>query len=1247
MNTSLGYAKKTLTDSNVLLSGGGDKALSEFIGSLNWDSTNKKLQYKSASSTNFTDLITFGSNAFTSYSGYNIAFQNNAGTTVDTFKALTSPNKTFKAGTNVQMTAANNVITITATDTWTAWKGATDSANGVAGYMPAPTSAQRGQFLRGDGSWVSLNNYSLPTASNTTLGGVKTGAAVTDTTGMTAVHIKDGVIYYKDTNTTYSFSNLQFQQTSGTNLMTYNSQAARTVLAGSNITFTHSNNVLTIAAKDTTYSTVSKTAAGLCPALPNETTTTKYLRQDGTWVTPPNNNTWRGIYVGGASKVGTGTNTLPINFAAGSNVSITYEAAGTGSGQSGNAGYFNVKISATDTKYSDFVKSGSGAKAGLVPAPSTTAGTTHYLREDGTWTVPPNDNTWKAANASQEGYVPKSIANKILRTNADGALYWGNDANTTYTFYNLQFQNSGGTTVDTYKPTTSPTKTLKAGANVTISAASNVITIASTNTWNANAVGVAGYVAAPTKASNANMTWQTDANGNPAWRASNNHSHSYLPLSGANYSTSTDTNPFKISRVGGNNECLSISVNDNRVLFHHMQDETTANFVFKGEWDNSESGDTSKAGAHTVAFNLNYGAASITLDNYTVYHTGNLPAYPTKSSWNYNDMYVASVSISGNNLRINKNGTNTDLTIPYAINSSGADHLNFERVSDIHATTGWRMFTTTNASPSNGPVSGKWMQGLTVLPNNDTNGYRNILAFVDCGSNNELWIQTQSAGSWGNWRKILDSGNSSVSKSGETLTVKINGTSQSLTNTNTWRGMQNNLTTSSSGTSDSLSAYQGYLLANGSARDNTKLPIAQVSVEQNTDTTWGKTYAESHRQSFVYNTSGREWAYWIGMRSSDVACGTILRLSHDGLVQYAHKAGGAAGANWSAWKNIITSDNIGSQSVNYATSAGSANAVAWGNVTGKPSTFTPASHDHNDSYTLIYSGNSSYTFTTLAAAGRSSVGMINPTTDNPTGGQSWVHCWSQTWTKGSTSNWVSQIALATEKGVGMYYRCTSGNIAGRAWYRVIDSNNIGSQSVNYASSAGNADTVDSQHFKWSNDSNSPTYLWAANSSGTAFLCARGSMSVNYANSAGSVAWANVSGKPTLLGAINYNNNSNSTYQMLWGSGNAVYGTAGIYVNPYYNYVYATSFYTTSDRSKKQDISEFSEHIRKFQMKDTKTWHYGVIAQEVPEMFRDGEEGNMTVNYNSVLSYYVGCLENKVKELEEKIKVLETKQNKQI
>lgn len=121
----------------------------------------------------------------------------------------------FAAGNNVTISyaapgtasgqsgnASYGTLTINATNTWTAWSGATSSANGTAGYMPAPTSAQRNQFLRGDGTWQSLNNYSLPTASSSTLGGVKTGAAITDTTGYTPVHIKDGVIYYKDTNST-------------------------------------------------------------------------------------------------------------------------------------------------------------------------------------------------------------------------------------------------------------------------------------------------------------------------------------------------------------------------------------------------------------------------------------------------------------------------------------------------------------------------------------------------------------------------------------------------------------------------------------------------------------------------------------------------------------------------------------------------------------------------------------------------------------------------------------------------------------------------------------------------------------------------------------------------------------------------------------------------------------------------------------------------------------------------------------
>lgn len=49
--------------------------------------------------------------------------------------------------------------------------------------------------------------YTLPTASST-LGGVKTTSTVSATTGLTACPIIDGIVYYKDTNNTYTLAGL-------------------------------------------------------------------------------------------------------------------------------------------------------------------------------------------------------------------------------------------------------------------------------------------------------------------------------------------------------------------------------------------------------------------------------------------------------------------------------------------------------------------------------------------------------------------------------------------------------------------------------------------------------------------------------------------------------------------------------------------------------------------------------------------------------------------------------------------------------------------------------------------------------------------------------------------------------------------------------------------------------------------------------------------------------------------------------
>lgn len=90
-----------------------------------------------------------------------------------------------------------------------------------------------------------------------------------------------------------------------------------------------------------------------------------------------------------------------------------------------------------NTTYSNFVKSGSSAKAGLVPAPSTTAGTTKYLREDGTWAVPPDTKyTLPTASSTLGGVKTTSTVTSTSGLTAcpiiSGVPYY-QDTNTTYT----------------------------------------------------------------------------------------------------------------------------------------------------------------------------------------------------------------------------------------------------------------------------------------------------------------------------------------------------------------------------------------------------------------------------------------------------------------------------------------------------------------------------------------------------------------------------------------------------------------------------------------------------------------------------------------------------------------------------------------------------------------------------------------------------------------------------------------------
>ena len=162
--------------------------------------------------------------------------------------------------------------------TYAAFKGATASAAGGTGLVPAPASGQNTRYLRGDGTWQ--------TPPNTTY-----GVATSEDNGLMSAADKeklDGIANGANNYTHPSYTS----RTSGLYKITVDASghvSAVTAVTKADIT------ALGIPGSDTntTYSTFigagsyAAGGSGLVPA-PAAGENDEYLRGDGTWATPPN-----------------------------------------------------------------------------------------------------------------------------------------------------------------------------------------------------------------------------------------------------------------------------------------------------------------------------------------------------------------------------------------------------------------------------------------------------------------------------------------------------------------------------------------------------------------------------------------------------------------------------------------------------------------------------------------------------------------------------------------------------------------------------------------------------------------------------------------------------------------------------------------------------------------------------------------------------------------------------------------------
>ena len=146
-------------------------------------------------------------------------------------------------------------------------------------------------------------------------------------------------------------------------------------------------------------------------------------------------------------------------------------------------------------------------------------------------------------------------------------------------------------------------------------------------------------------------------------------------------------------------------------------------------------------------------------------------------------------------------------------------------------------------------------------------------------------------------------------------------------------------------------------------------------------------------------------------------------------------------------------------------------------------------------------------------------------------------------------------------GAGIYMRLQWGNAVWRGWRALLTDANYSSYAVaNTYNTSLNSDSRNSRGVTrlYRSDSDSDYSIqtqWSQDVSGYWSLRGYSGDSFHahvWVGRAGSAGSADTSSQVT----INYSNDSNSTYQMLWGSGNSVYGTGGVYINPSSDVIYA-------------------------------------------------------------------------------------------
>ena len=376
---------------------------------------------------------------------------------------------------------------------------------------------------------------------------------------------------------------------------------------------------------------------------------------------------------------------------------------------------------------------------------------------------------------------------------------------------------------------------------------------------------------------------------------------------------------------------------------------------------------------------------------YTLLHSGNYTSYSpsltgtgASGTWGINISGNAATATSANNIdgvAFSNSGAGANINAD-SLNSNGINYYTAGVSNFSGNATDGALYSQVYSDSWQHQIAGDYRSGQIALrgKNNGTwQSWRTVLDSSNYTSYSPALNGTGATGTWG----ISISGNAlsaAAWQTARTLTIgntgkSVNGTanvSWSLAEIGAYAATNPNGYTSNTGTVTSVSGTGGYggLTLSGSVTTSGNLtlggtptgtwPISISGSAASASSATAATYStylstnyiggtQSNPQTYFNNGIGLKVAMtgqagtwsdtlWInGYSGGDVPSMCALHFQRNGNPQMYISTQSHSATSYGTLYEIISSYNIGSQSVNYASSAGS---VAWGNVSGKPSLLT-------------------------------------------------------------------------------------------------------------------------------------------------------------------------------------------------------------------------------------------------------------------------------------------------------------------